>query len=117
MRTGFTAIELMVALVILAILVTMGTVSYSKWAEKEYAENAQSNLKVIQRALADYIIRTESCTADYDLLGINDPTRIDYYYKYTIDCYRPYSIVAERKSNPRKCFRIDLYGEPEACQP
>lgn len=53
-KRAFTLIELLVAITIIAILIAIGTISWTKAQEKARDGKRKSDLKAIQQALEDY---------------------------------------------------------------
>ncbi|MCD6228912.1 MAG: prepilin-type N-terminal cleavage/methylation domain-containing protein [Candidatus Omnitrophica bacterium] len=113
---AFTVLELILVLIILGILMSLGVITFNKWAEREYEENMKVNLRVIQRALHDYKIRTGACSTDYKTLGIDNPETVDKFYSYQIECAPSIRISAVRKNNPQKCFQVGIIGEIKECE-
>jgi type IV pilus assembly protein PilE len=117
MQKGFTAIEVLVVIIIVGILVSIGVVSYSGYQKRAYDASVQSDLDSIAGELESY--RTRQSTdnpdqqfprtkANLDTLQIQAAkgaydTTISYNMIYCItnsgtDAYQAYTLVAKSKS-------------------
>ena len=76
-KSGFTLLELLVVIAIIAILIALGTVSYSTAQKKSRDSKVRSDLKEIQNALETY----HSINGSYptDISDLDDPTNKTYF--------------------------------------
>lgn len=76
---GFTLIEIMVVVGIVAILIAIAVPSYSRYVLKSRRLDGQSNLLKIQTRLEEYFVQNES----YPVNTTNFPIPSSTYYQYS----------------------------------
>jgi general secretion pathway protein G len=112
LKKGFTLIELLVVIAIIAILITVGSVSYTRALRLSRDSKRKTDLEQIRQALETY--RSESATGSYPVTGaagltalqtagyINtvpvDPKAPTSTYVYTLNSATTYSLCATLES-------------------
>lgn len=96
MRKGFTLIEVLIVVLIIAILAAIALPQYQKSKEKTIAGEALSNIRALERALQSYYLATGNyILADvnntsrpeiFEQLDVKMPQQNESYYGYRIDC-------------------------------
>ncbi|MGB9883476.1 MAG: type II secretion system protein [Microgenomates group bacterium] len=82
-KKAFTLLELLVVIGIIAILVALGTTSYSTAQKKSRDAKRKSDLKAIQNALEQY----------YSICSYVYPTPAAGYVPSSIICNNPYTVI------------------------
>lgn len=80
MRRGFTLVELMVVVTILAGLVSLGSVNYTKWTERTCAAEGMHILGVIRQAQLAYYSQWGVVANDINYLNV-EHTSLQYFEK------------------------------------
>ena len=68
-RSGWTVVELLVAIVIIGILVSFAVPAYMRSIERSKCSQAMSNLRTIRQAELAYFVARQGYTSDWSLLG------------------------------------------------
>ena len=90
MKKGFTLLELVVVIIIIAILASLGFSQYTKVLEKMRTAEAKQNLGLIRKLQLAYYMENGAYASSVDDLGIGLPTgagsgcnNTNFYFKYT----------------------------------
>src|SRR5262245_24485112 len=83
-RSGFSLIELMVALAIIAILAAIAVPSYRQYVIRSHRRAAQTSLMDIASRQQQYFLANRAYASPSDL-GYVLPTEVDEYYDFDID--------------------------------
>jgi type IV pilus assembly protein PilE len=83
-RSGFSLIELMVALAIIAILAALALPSYRQYVIRSHRRAAQASMMDIASRQQQYFVANRAYASTSDL-GYVLPTEVDEYYDFDID--------------------------------
>jgi type IV pilus assembly protein PilE len=83
-RSGFSLIELMVALAIIAILAAIALPSYRQYVIRSHRRAAQTTMMDIASRQQQYFLANRAYASTSDL-GYVLPTEVDEYYDFAID--------------------------------
>jgi type IV pilus assembly protein PilE len=78
--SGFTLIELMIAVVVIAILVAVAVPSYQSYVRQGHRSAAQSYLMDIAQRQQQYLMDARSYAAGLTALSMTPPTSVSTYY-------------------------------------
>ena len=112
--SGFTLIELITAVVIIAILVSIAVPTYNKAVENAREREARTNLELIYNAQKLYRIDKGAYAGTFALLAsyIEDPNVKAQYYTFAIAAASAsaFEAIATRKNDATKSFIINEAG-------
>lgn len=80
--TGFTIVELLIVIVVIAILAAISIVAYTGVQNKARASAVSSALSQASKKLATFTVDSTSYPTDLASVGITDGSGIDYQYSY-----------------------------------
>lgn len=83
-RNGFTLIELMIVVAIVAILAAIAFPSYQEHMKKAHRAAAQSFLMDVAQRQQQYLMDSRSYAADLATLTMTMPTEVSTYYTVTV---------------------------------
>jgi len=106
-KRAFTLLELMVVVIIIAILATIGYVSWQAQLEKRRADNAQIILRAACHAEQIFYSWQNKYTDNWDALDISNPNNIDPYYTYTISGTPSSLTITAQRKGKTEGFCID----------
>jgi len=116
-NTGFTLIEILIAVIIVAILASIAIPIYVRNIEKSKTGEAVTILNLIRMAEKDYFLDNKTYTTDLSSLNIdnpNDMSSASRYFDYTIPAAdaNGFQAMATRKDGPYKgdYYTIDQVG-------
>lgn len=107
MRKGFTLLEILIVIIIIAILATFAIPQYLKASKRAIASEAVTTIGAIRGALMRYYQEYQQLTNDISALDIdnpNDPAEVpnaNFTYTITGDDIHSYTITAEGKDGTR----------------
>jgi type IV pilus assembly protein PilE len=84
-HSGFTLIELMVAVAIIGILASIALPNYLEYTKKGRRAAAQSHLMDVAQRQQQYLLDARSYAADLSTLSITTPSDVSSYYTITME--------------------------------
>ena len=81
-RNGFTIVELLIVIVVIAILAAITVVAFTGIQNKARVSNASAALSQANKKLAEYIVDNTGYPADLSTLGISNTGDVSYQYSY-----------------------------------
>ncbi|MBC5781658.1 type IV pilin protein [Ramlibacter sp. USB13] len=83
-QAGFTLIELMIAVAIVAILTSVAYPSYTQHVRKSHRAEAQSHLMALASRQQQYLLDTRAYAADVGALNVPAPGSVSAHYNVTL---------------------------------
>ncbi|MDD5668413.1 MAG: prepilin-type N-terminal cleavage/methylation domain-containing protein [Candidatus Omnitrophica bacterium] len=110
-KKGFSLLELIVTLVLIAIVSGIAGTGWRHYVDKERQDNAKSSLKLLWQAEESYFAWKNAYTTDWNSLAIEDPGKTDKFYTFKVERAEARSLVisATRKGT-NSGFKIDQDG-------
>lgn len=109
--TGFTLIELMITVAVLAIIVSVAYPSYQDHIRKGHRAKAQALLMDMAMRQSQRLMDVRSYAADTGTLGVTIPTEVSNYYTIAINAVAGPPPTYTLRATPKSAQAKDKCGE------